>query len=1706
MKSGFLLFNPEELCQKALNEDDQSCFTMEKTSHKMKQFILNTSSAYFINNRNKIFSWGESILNFKSFNKDSGYNEAVTGLRKSLKKRKKSLQKYLSMCKNPLSKSCTAFPKLNAMSSGLANSKNRRSYPTIEDLSEIHEEEEKDLLPLLSQSIPTEIVCTGNIKIKNLKCSEKCMLFLTEEGTLFSCGNDPSKTGVLGQGKVYHLDSPEPIQTLLDYKVKNYDICQTHACATESSGKLFTWGKNTSYQCGLKGPKFIRKPVIVEIYKAAEVKEAQVSRGYTAFKTSGGYLYVMGNIKSKNNTNDGSDLEVFHQIQGISNYFIRTFICTPKFITILTQTGELLYIDHEYKITKIHSDSCKKSKVRDDRIESLAVTKDHIISLSRNRLYIWKPVKAKPPIHPAHGRQASALNNSRGTISSERNHIEQCLNINAAQSEGGTKEEHKRCSSQINNLLKPRNSVSPIPTTCLTKTTDFTCKSFKITEKEKLYECKLGEGICQKYCVIYYISQSLNVQCSPISSYLSSSLISGIEKPFLKECIRNPSVFRNVNTKERWKSILESAIEDESVRNSESFCSKSNGYSMIRDILKSESCGSLRDNQNRNRFNNVKSRIQSLQNLHQQKDAKRAKSHSLSSSEKTFTDKIEHFERLLSQMKNSPTLKHNQKRIDDQANNSSKKQLVDSFGEAPNEPIQKMELVPELDLDCQDENKKLSEEDTPEIEETEAPKSNLFNLVSLCRKKNENNEEEKFAIKKPESGTLDTNYPTEEGIEQESITEQRRKHKREHKRMKPKVELDNITKTLQFEETKEEPQQDLTYIPNPFEISCDEEIQAIEEVSNETFSTINDDKELVKQDGSLFGCPQTTIINEEHSFSEKGSEVKHIQESGDKQYNITSISFQKKESEKDSKGGIDPSPMVYSPDFERNGSRNSELLLGNDSIIHSMKKFSEKDSFHTAIAPIQSLSNTKMKESEPSVNINSPNPLNSSIHQQENQWPREFIQKLNRLKTDVDCRLQKEFFAYLKDYCNKQKNHEVEQRQVNARLSILKGASHAFSLVFKQIQKKLVINSFNEIKTYCLEKKIATSFRNSFASNYFKDEHSPMQDLDPHKVGRYNLYLLLKNSNINTQLTKFVKVCESLEKRNLKEAFLNFKSLQFCSIHKIKQIEERKQKEFLSLKQECEQKLQRAEKSFCSKSDLMTQHISDLQNKNQHFENTLRRSSLRMIHALFDKTRRRYALEFLKRLKEFCSEDDNDSINSRITLKNSEASGCQLPLKIQETDPAVFETRMRPFDNKRVINKILEKQEINSSISCHSERGRNKPAKVSKNNSFADSASNKLNSENSSYCSNNHLQKFSKLSISEKSSNVKVKPDSERATPTNCQIVLGDFGNLGKATQQLSTAEFRSHHSSEKHYSAPVSPPKEKIICKPEKVKTAKRDHRDYLTSKDVQKMQEMIDLEPDNGTQAPYIRRSSKKNGECDEVHAEPFEIIESEYFKKLIKEGPKYSKKLVEMTPKNLNFETEKTEKKIQTSSFLEHDFYDPRNNTNWNTTKSSADNIHQTMEEKRTFNSLASLRNLIDKPINLGHIKKQKKEKNFIAQNIKNITKYKNKKNKVKKKENIVPLNDSKFSYIHTLASKKPADRYNNHNSNSRRSLEPKISLQEIDSCVNRRETFLMNTQTPLLNDKHLNIFIQTSLDESIDSDCELQIKCSQNDEISILEEYI
>ena len=141
----------------------------------------------------------------------------------------------------------------------------------------------------------------GSININKISWTNKVFHFISDDGSIYSCGNDEKHNGILGLNDIYEQKDPIINPFLKDYKIKSLSIWDNHAWAIDSSGKLFTWGTGNNGELGQNKNSFSSIPTIVNV-KATEIKDAKVAPGYTAFKTSGGYLYILGIINFEVNS------------------------------------------------------------------------------------------------------------------------------------------------------------------------------------------------------------------------------------------------------------------------------------------------------------------------------------------------------------------------------------------------------------------------------------------------------------------------------------------------------------------------------------------------------------------------------------------------------------------------------------------------------------------------------------------------------------------------------------------------------------------------------------------------------------------------------------------------------------------------------------------------------------------------------------------------------------------------------------------------------------------------------------------------------------------------------------------------------------------------------------------------------------------------------------------------------------------------------------------------------------------------------------------------------------------------------------------------------------------------------------------------------------------------------------------------------------
>ena len=197
------------------------------------------------------------------------------------------------------------------------------------NLSNKPEEDSYNLVKSLNflESDPRTFGGLKSIKISSLSCNNAVAIFLSEDGTLYSEGNDLlNKFGILGVGEIYSLTSPSPISTLFDHRIKLISVGYSHACALNSVGYLFTWGTGKRGQLGHKGIEKMAMPKLVESAKVFNGKQAICSYNVTALLTGGGFVFVYGVLKNSSSfLSQNMDL-----IEGLEGGAGAYFCCDPQ--------------------------------------------------------------------------------------------------------------------------------------------------------------------------------------------------------------------------------------------------------------------------------------------------------------------------------------------------------------------------------------------------------------------------------------------------------------------------------------------------------------------------------------------------------------------------------------------------------------------------------------------------------------------------------------------------------------------------------------------------------------------------------------------------------------------------------------------------------------------------------------------------------------------------------------------------------------------------------------------------------------------------------------------------------------------------------------------------------------------------------------------------------------------------------------------------------------------------------------------------------------------------------------------------------------------------------------------------------------------------------------------------------------------------------
>jgi len=176
-------------------------------------------------------------------------------------------------------------------------------------------------------------------KIVQVSSGKSHHLFLTDEGTVYSCGSNA--TCALG---IQSTNGPigYPTRVELDVKVKQIACGEEHSCLLTDSGRLYVCGMNTSGCFGL--PDFNQSPTFLLCSSLMRYKISKVACGphYTLALTEEGKIIGMGDSEHYQLLIRESCCTAPRLLKTLVNYRIVDIACSEKYVVVLTDDGRVI--------------------------------------------------------------------------------------------------------------------------------------------------------------------------------------------------------------------------------------------------------------------------------------------------------------------------------------------------------------------------------------------------------------------------------------------------------------------------------------------------------------------------------------------------------------------------------------------------------------------------------------------------------------------------------------------------------------------------------------------------------------------------------------------------------------------------------------------------------------------------------------------------------------------------------------------------------------------------------------------------------------------------------------------------------------------------------------------------------------------------------------------------------------------------------------------------------------------------------------------------------------------------------------------------------------------------------------------------------------------------------------------------------------------
>ncbi|XP_068245605.1 probable E3 ubiquitin-protein ligase HERC4 isoform X2 [Palaemon carinicauda] len=138
---------------------------------------------------------------------------------------------------------------------------------------------------------PTFMDFSNSWNIKQVSSGLTHTLFLTEDGVVYSCGNN--ELGQLGHSRITR--TPEKIDNLENYTISQVAVGDQFSMALTSWGLVYAWGDNGFSQLGINTTEpHTDVPKLVKSLAKVQVVQVSCGSNHTLALTSGGDLYSWG--------------------------------------------------------------------------------------------------------------------------------------------------------------------------------------------------------------------------------------------------------------------------------------------------------------------------------------------------------------------------------------------------------------------------------------------------------------------------------------------------------------------------------------------------------------------------------------------------------------------------------------------------------------------------------------------------------------------------------------------------------------------------------------------------------------------------------------------------------------------------------------------------------------------------------------------------------------------------------------------------------------------------------------------------------------------------------------------------------------------------------------------------------------------------------------------------------------------------------------------------------------------------------------------------------------------------------------------------------------------------------------------------------------------------------------------------------------------